>query len=463
VIRGTAPLATDGVCAAHATQPTQDRSPSAGEDLRTLPGPRSFHPLGSFAAFKRDPLAFLRNNAAQYGDIYRARFAFEQVVFFNRPSLIESILSAEQGCVLKGVGLSINRPFFGEGLFVAEGERWLKERRVAQPFFSTESLDSYVGPMAATIKRTVQSWPDGTLDVQARVNALTIEVIGHALFATGDLDPERLAKIFRAVTDNFLEFFRKLRYRFGASPGRKYWDALRDCDAVADQLIRAHDDHDRSSYLARLVSRLRDGEIEQSLVRDQIVNFLFGGHVTTALTASFALHLLAHHPGVQERLREELSRVSALASLHDLDAVPGLMAVINETLRLYPPVWGQTRTLARAMVVGGLALPPRTRVVMSPFVMHHQERYFDDPDAFVPERWTPAFRKSLPKGAFFPFGLGPRACIGHRFATMEVALIVFEAVKHLRFTAASARHPVLVPTVGLRPQTALQIDARRLA
>jgi cytochrome P450 len=429
---------------------------------RALPGPRSLRPFGCFSAFAADPLSFLTDTARRYGDMSRARFGIHDVVFLNRPDLIESVLISRQGCVVKGVGLSVNRAFFGRGLFVAEGDLWREERRAAQPFFSTESLNTYIPAMTALIQERVRSWQDGVLDVQREMNALAVEAVGYALFGTRDLDPDHLANIFTAVTDRLLDFFRRLRHRFGVTVGRSYAQVLRACDDLAVRLTDGCPLTGAGTYLGKLVERMNRGVIDQGMVRDQIVNVLFGGHVTTALSASFALHLLAHSVEVQDRLRDTIMGADGLTSVQDLQKLPDVVAVINETLRLYPPVWAQSRMLAKPMVLDGVHLTKGTRVVMSPFVMHRHPRYFDAANQFDPARWTPSFEAALPNGAFFPFGLGPRACIGQRFAQVEVAALLLEIVKRYRIRPVSERCPRLVPTVGLRPVTPLRIDIQRI-
>jgi cytochrome P450 len=244
---------------------------------------------------------------------------------------------------------------------------------------------------------------------------------------------------------------------------RRLGAATRKVDAVILGVIEARRRGGAATDdLLSLLIRARDedgGTMTDAQVRDEAMTLFLAGHETTALALTYTLYLLARDPARQERLAEELGRVlgGRPPTLADLERLPTTEAVVIEAMRLYPPAWGIGRQAMTEVEIGGWRYPKGAEFVISPWVVHRDARAFEEPEAFRPERWENELARRLPRFAYFPFGGGPRVCIGNRFAMMEAKLVLAVAVQRFRFELAAETSLSLLPSATLRPRRGVRL------
>jgi len=432
-------------------------------------GPKVPWPFGISPMNRTDPLGLLESWARQYGDIFRWRTLHFFVVFVNHPDLVEKVLVSESRNYMKGRGLQANRELFGNGLLTSEGDSWLRQRRLMQPAFHRERIAAYADTMIDEGRRLVESWRDGeTRDVHADLMRATLEIAGTTLFGTSVSDPDA-AQIASALNTliHLNSSPRRLFPLLRALPtraNRNYTRAVRQLDEVVYALIarrRAQLGENDADLLSMLLNARDEdgGRMSDRQLRDESVTLLLAGHETTALALSWALYLLAQNPESAAQLHTELDAVLA-ARLPTLDDVPRLAftaKVLKESMRLYPPAWGVVRMCPAECTLGGCRIPKSASVILSQYVMHRDPRFFSEPTRFDPSRWTESFERDLPRFAYFPFGGGPRLCIGASFATMEATLVLAILAQRFRFQLDPTCEVVPQPSITLRPKFGLRL------
>jgi len=394
---------------------------------------------------RADPLGLLEGWARQFGDIFRWRTLNFLVVFVNHPDLVEKVLVSESRNYRKGRGLQANRELFGNGLLTSEGDSWLRQRRLMQPAFHRERIAAYAGTMIEQGRRLAESWRDGeTRDVHADLMRATLEIAGTTLFGTSvsDADAARISGALGTLiglNSSPRRLFPLLR-ALPTRANRSYTRAVRQLDDVVYALIarRRAELGENDVDLLSMLLNARDedgGRMSDLQLRDESVTLLLAGHETTALALSWTLYLLAQNPEVADQLAAELdaSLAGRLPTLDDVSRLAFTAKVLKESMRLYPPAWGVVRMCPAACTLGGYRIPKGASVILSQWVMHRDPRYFANPTRFDPTRWTDSFERDLPRFAYFPFGGGPRLCIGAAFATMEATLVLAILSQRFRF------------------------------
>jgi cytochrome P450 len=446
-----------------------DRSPSVYP-----PGPpRSLRTLVIYGP-GLDPLAFFTNLARTYGDISHVHLAGEHLFLLNDPALVKDVLVTNQKSFFKGRGLERARHLLGDGLLTSERDTHLRQRRLMQPAFHRERIAAYASVMTSVADRLQHGWADGgTIDVAQEMMRLTLAVVGRTLFGA---DVESLSsRVGRSVTtlvDSFwltmLPLFHLLKH-LPVPPFRGIRRARRDLDAIIYGLIaeRRSSPGDRGDLLSMLLTPLDDecdgGGMTDLQVRDEAMTIFLAGHETTAAALAWTWYLLSGAPDVEARLHDEVDRVlnGRLPTVDDLPALAFVEQVVTESMRLYPPAWIIGRRAIEDYPVAGYVLPARSIVVVSPYLLHRDARFFPEPDRFLPARWTPAFKASLPPFAYFPFGGGTRRCIGEAFAWMELVLVVSTLAQRWRFQLMPGHAPVPQPAVTLRIKHGLKMTASK--
>ena len=428
---------------------------------------RDFLPL--MRAFNADVLGGLTMVHRKYGDFVRTRLPL-QLYFVADPRAIEEILVKKADAFRKDRVARLLSRVVGNGLLVNEGESWRRQRRLVQPAFHHQQLQSYAALMVGAIERALAGWRDGeTRDVHADMMAVTLDIVAESLFGT---DVSAAAGDIGRIIGELMEEFGKvlgLAARFQppawvpTPTNRRLRRTKHRIDALILGIIdaRKQSQATRDDLLSTLI-RARDeagGQMTDDQVRDEAIILFLAGHETTALALTYALYLLATHPEQQARLGDELDRVLGGRSpgLGDLDKLAFTEAVVLESMRLYPPAWGIARESLTPVEIAGYAFPKGATFVMSTWAVHRDARLFDDPTAFKPERWQNDLQRRLPRFAYFPFGGGPRVCIGNRFAMMEAKLVLARAAQRFRFEPTPATAIQLFPSVTLRPRGGVQL------
>lgn len=437
------------------------------------PGPKPHFLIGNMPLASRDPLAVFSRWSAEFGDIFYYRAAWIHVYFLNHPDLIEAVLVRNYQNFLKDHVIRKSKWFFGEGLLTNEGESWLRQRRLSQPAFHRERIASYARIMTGYTSQMLDTWKqDATLDIHQEMMQLTLRIVVRALFnvEAGQIGAISTAMNVMMRNSTGLRLLLPPAARYLPTPSMiQFRRAVRQLDDTVYGIIAARRRNDTDSGdLLSMLMQARDedgGRMTDKQLRDEVMTFLLAGHETTALTLTWTWHLLAQHSALQEQLQNELQRVLAdrVPEFADLPKLTFTEQVIKESMRLYPPAWSVARTVVSEFELRGYRIPAGANVVMSQWIMHRDPRYFPDPESFDPGRWSPERAQKLPRFAYFPFGGGPRQCIGNSFAMMEAILLLATIAQRFTLRAASSEPIVPVPSFTLRPKSGIQmnVEARR--
>jgi cytochrome P450 len=448
---------------------------AAYEHRRTARGPKGRLIAGTMAEYGADPVASVRRWRDEYGDFVPIRFGPFRAHLAFGPAEIEEVLVERAADFRKSFGTRMLIPLLGRGLLTAEGDEWLRHRRLASPAFHRDRVEGYGRTMAAYAQDSADSWTEGgTVDLHDEMTALTLRIVARTLFDT-DVTAriEEVARIGTWIQDFYYLRFASLRFLIPTwlpTPGnRRLAAATRRLDEVVYGMIRERrPGEDRGDLLSMLLlARDEQGNgMSERQVRDEVMTLLLAGHETTALALSWAFFMLDHNPGVRDRLEAELASVVGARdgppSPADVAALPYAQAVVNETLRLYPPAYVTGREAVRDTSIGGVKIPKRHIILISMYTTHRDPRFFADPDAFRPERWLDGLEKRLPRGAFIPFGLGSRKCVGASFAMMEATLLLATIARRWRFELAPGEVGTH-PSITLRPAAAMPGTMRSVA
>jgi cytochrome P450 len=384
-------------------------------------------------------------------------------MLLNRPDLVEYVLvKNHQNFIKHRFFWRHVEAIFGQGLLTSEGKFWHQQRRLAAPAFAASRVNRYGDTMVQHTERMLQQWQPGqVLNVHQEAMALTLQIAAKTLF---DAETRQdVAEVSRAIDEVMEQISVRFRRPFWIPdalplPGNlRYRRGVRRMDQLVARIIaeRQNKLDDRGDLLSQLMlARNEAGEaMSARQIRDEVITMLLAGHETTALTLSWTWYLLGLHPAVDMQLAEEVHTVLRGRS-PTVDDVPRLRfteQVVSEALRLYPPAYAIGRQALADCEIGGYHVPAGTTVYVSPWVMHRDPRWFDDPQAFRPERWAGSLAKELPRFAYMPFGGGARICIGNRFAMMEAVLILATVARQFRLERQSGRPVEPKPSITLRP------------
>jgi cytochrome P450 len=417
--------------------------------------------------FLRDPLGFAVRLARDYGDIVYLRWLSFPFYFLNHPDYIESVLVTHHRSVHKGRELHDNRLLFGKGLLTSEGDFWLRQRRLSQPAFHRDRIAAYGDVMVKYAQRMLAGWQDGeTRDVYADMMRVTLENAARTLIdmeAHGETGAGDALLALLAEDSSSLRTVLRLPGHLPTPADWRLRREVRRLDAIIYAVIRER--HSRERDTGDLLSMLMNARDEDGSrmtdqqLRDEAVTILHAGFETTAIALSWTWYLLSQHPRVEAELMAELHSVlgGRPPSVADLPQLRYTEMVFQEVMRLFPPSWGLTRLATQECAVGGYLIPKGASLAVSQWVMHRDPRYFDDPEAFYPERWADGLEKRLPRFAYFPFGGGPRLCIGKAFALMEGVLLLATIAQAFKLTLAPGQHVTPHPSLTLRPRDGVRM------
>jgi len=414
-----------------------------------------------------DPLAVFSAWAREFGDIFHYHALWINVFFLNHPDLIESVLVRNYQNFVKDHVVRKSRWFFGDGLLTNEGESWLRQRRLSQPAFHRDRIASYASIMTDYTQQVFADWGNGeTRDLHQEMMQLTLRIVVRVLFG---VEAEEIGKISAAMNvlmrnSSGVRLLLPPVARYLPTPAMiEFRRAVRQLDEIVYRIIarRRAGESDSGDLLSMLMqARDEDGsQMSDAQLRDEVMTFLLAGHETTALTLSWTWHLLSLNAEAEQKLHEELDRVLSgrTPEFSDLPKLPYTEFVIKESMRLYPPAWSVARTVVSEFELRGYRIPAGANVVMSQWIMHRDPRYFPDPEKFDPDRWLPEKSQKLPRFAYFPFGGGPRQCIGASFAMMEATLLLASISQRFRFNAVPGHPGVPVPSFTLRPKHGIRM------
>ena len=422
----------------------------------------------------RRPLDFLPAIARDYGDIAGFRVGSQPIVLLSDPDLIRDVLVTHARQFHKGRGLEQAKMLLGEGLLTSEDDFHLRQRRLAQPAFHRVRIAAYGETMATYAARRSSSWKNGaTLDISREMAAYTLAVVGKTLF---DADIEGEAQDIGEALAAAILAFNFTALPFGAAllklpipAARRFRRGRARLDETIYRMIaeRRKAGDDRGDLLSMLLlAHDAEGDgtgMSDVQLRDEAMTLLLAGHETTANALTWTFYLLSQYPEIEARLHAEVDALGdAPLGAKDVSRLPYTRAVLAESFRLFPPAWIVGRRVLNEYKLGDYTIAPRTIVLMSQWIVHHDARWWEDTTAFQPERWLAggsAMSPVRPKFSYFPFGAGTRVCIGEQFAWMEGILAIATIARRWRFRLVDG-HPVVPrPIITLRSRHGMRMTA----
>jgi cytochrome P450 len=444
------------------------------QDLFELNGPEGNSIVGNLADLGRDPLGFLTRCAQDFGDIVPLRLGLTSACLLTNPDYIEQVLTDRQQFI-KSPGFRVLKTLLGEGLLTNEGDSWLRQRRLAQPVFHQKKISGYGAVMVDYTQRMLESWQDGeTRDIHADMMRLTLSIVMKTIF-NSDVDDGEAQTVAHAldVAMNWFESKRSQGYLvwewFPRPENIHYRQAIAQMDETIYSIIQQRRDskEDLGDLLSMLMNARDEednGQMSDKQLRDELATLMLAGHETTANALSWTWMLLSQHPEVRTKLQEELSQVlgGRLPGIADIPQLPYTERVVKESMRLYPPVSIFGREAVSDAQISDVAIPKGCIILISQWVMHRNPRYFDNPEAFEPDRWEDDLEKKLPRGVYIPFGDGPRVCIGKGFALMEAVLLLATISQHFQIDLVPDAPIVPQPSITLRPEQGISVKIHSL-
>ena len=448
-------------------------------DILYPPGPRSRIPGQLLRRFRRDPISLLTEMAQVYGDISQVKIGPSRLYLLNNPDYIKDVLVTDHRNFRKSLVLQRTRILLGDGLLTSEGDLHLRQRRMIQPIFHRQRIANYADVMVAYANRTSKRWQALagedqalTLDISAEMMHLTLTIVAKTLFDE-DVE-EQTTEIGEAISIVMSLFSRlsspiaSLLSRLPLPSNRRFEQAKAQLDTTIQTMIAERrltgDRGDLLSLLLQAQDSDGDGSgMSDQQVKDEALTLFLAGHETTSNALTWTWYLLSQNPSAEARLHAELDRVLAgrLPSASDFDRLEYTRMVFSEAMRMYPPAWVLGRQVIDHYPVDGYIIPSGSTVLMSQWVMHHDARYYPEPYTFRPERWAPEAQAGRPKFAYFPFGGGPRLCIGEPFAWMEGVLLLATLAQQWRMRLVPG-HPVeRLPLITLRPKFGMRMHLYR--
>jgi cytochrome P450 len=425
------------------------------------PGPRSVLGIGEAIAFRRSPLTYLQGLAASYGDVVHFRLGWKHAFLLNHPDLVHEFLVVHASKQVRGPVMQRGRAIMGDGLLTSEEPLHATQRRLIQPAFHRERIAHHAQVMGEYASKACGRWHDGeTIDLRKEMMRLTLDILGKTLF--NQRIEEDAGEIADAVTELmslvdlvFVPFSQHLMRL--PLPGMRRLKRLRErfdrliYGLIEDRMRSRIDGDDLLSML--LQHQLNEGNREQVIrqVRDECLTILLAGHETIANALTCALFLLAQHPEHADTIRAEVDRVAGLRNLQeqDYERLAFTRCVFLESMRLYPPVWLLGRALKQSCSVGPHTAPRNSILFASQYLLHRDARFFAEPETFQPDRFL-GNGKAQP--AYFPFGIGPRRCIGESFALMEGVLALGTILRRWEIEVLPETRLALAPKITLRPK-----------
>jgi cytochrome P450 len=411
--------------------------------MATAPGLTHWLPLpyGSFQEFLRDPLGFQVRARERFGDVFRFRIGPLLIHFLFHPDHVRRVLHDQQKNYLRGWQYGLLRRLLGDNLVVSEGDFWLRQRRLAQPAFHRQRLTGYAEVMVDATSQLLVRWAETaargkTIDIAAEMSRLALAIAGRTLFSRdvsheADTVGQAFGVSSRYLEQRFNRPFTSLPVWVPTAHNRRFQEAVRTLNRIVSALIqeRRREDRDHGDLLS-LLMQARDEETGATMTDDQLrseaLTFFVAGHETTATALTWTWYLLATHAAIRQRVRSEVAAVlgDRLPTIEDVSQLVTTRMVLEEAMRLYPPIWAIARQAVGDDEIDGFRIPARSTVVLCQYVTHRHPDIWEQPEVFDPDRFTPERVAQRARYAYFPFLGGPHQCIGNEFAMLEMRLIV---------------------------------------
>jgi cytochrome P450 len=434
--------------------------------------------LVSWREFRRDPLGFLCRISNTHGDVVRWRVGPMPIYLLRHPDAVQRVLVDRNRNYDKQTrGYDALRLFLRDGLLTSEGAFWRRQRRIAQPAFHRQRIAGFGQTMVELTEQMLPQWEchadrGEPIDLAEEMTALTLRIVAKTLMSTDvdDRDNEvgRAVELLNVVARDLMTNPFMIPLSLPTPRNRRVRRAMEVLDRTLQTIIaeRRRTGEDAPDLLSMLMAA-RDEDTGESMsdeqLRDEAMTIFLAGHETTANALAWAFYLLSIHPDVERRLRVELDEVLAgrPPRFEDLTRLPYLQRVVKESLRLFPPAWSIGRRAVEDDVIDGYRIEAGSLVLLSPWVTHRHPALWPNPEGFDPDRFEPEVEHARPRYAYFPFGGGPRLCIGNNFALMEAQLVLATILQRVS-AALVPGHPVVPqPLITLRPAHGLRMTLHR--
>ena len=424
---------------------------------------------------RRDPLSLLMR-AAKLADVVALRFPGHQAFLIAHPDLAKLVLVDRYRNYGKQTrGYKMLRAGLGNGLVTSEGSFWRRQRRIAQPAFHRRRIAAFGALMVRDTREMLDRWDaacrhDDVVDIDEEMMALTLRIVGESLLGS-DLSDDSdevgaaVTTLLHGIIDR-ITFPLSLPLAIPTPQNRRVQRALDNLDQVVFRVIRERRRAEREPEdLLDMLIQATDEETGERMtdrqLRDEVITMVLAGHETTANALTWTFALLSRHPLVADKLLEELGPLGDDPTLDDLAALPYTQAVVKESMRLYPPVWTVARSVTETDELGGFTIPKGAIAFVSPYVLHHDRRFWPNPEAFDPERFLPGADPEPYKNAYLPFIQGPRQCIGAGFAMLEAQLILATVLRRFRPELVAGQSLQPHAMITLRPRAGMRVHLRR--
>jgi cytochrome P450 len=444
----------------------------SSSESRRAPGPRSRYPGELFFRLNADRLGFMRQVSRDYGDLARIDVVRTSLFLATHPDLVKDVLVTNNRLFGRGRGHLRMKLLLGDGLLTTDGDAHKRQRRLVQPAFHRQRVESYGDTMAQRAEELSGRWRDGsTVDVLGEMMGLTLVIVANTLFgATVDDEVEEIGSALTAVFEMFgfaLMPFSELFDRVPIPTTIRLRRARARLDATIYRIIadRRRSGRDHGDLLSMLLLAQDTGDegdggsMTDVQLRDEATTLFIAGHETTSNALTWTWYALSGNPDAEARMHAELDSVlgGRRPGAADLPRLPYTRAVLAESMRLYPPVWGMGRRALTAHTLGGYDIPRGSLVVVSPFITQRDARFFPEPERFRPERWLDEHAAERPRFSYFPFGGGARQCIGEQFAWMEGVLLLATLGQRWRLRLVPGHKVELNPLITLRPKRGMRM------
>ncbi|MCA9579689.1 MAG: cytochrome P450 [Myxococcales bacterium] len=466
---------------APAPSPTPAR-PTA--NVGRAPGPRDRIGLRNVARFATGTLPFLRGMADRYGDVVQMKIFGKEYFLVSHPDDIENVLVKQAASMGRDEYIETLKRTLGEGLLTSDGDLWKHQRKLMSQAFTPKRIRSYGDTMASVTEASLHYRDGDLVNIHAEMSRITMEVVAAVLFGAtiGQREFDLVGKSMETLNTYYANspeaililprwvptplnmrvnaaverldglIYSIIAKRRAARSSSKVGDGAEPTRDLLDVLLSAQDDGG---------SAMSDQQL-----RDEAMTLFLAGHETTALALAHTFYLLSKHPHVEQRLRAELDDVlgDRLPTAEDAKQLVYTERVLKEAMRLYPPAWTTGRQVNEEVMVGGYRVPVGSQILVSQWVVHRDARFYPDPEAFDPDRWEPERAKIIPRYAYFPFGGGPRICIGNHFAMLEATLILAIVLRRFHFELLPGQTLAFNPSVTLRqkgPGLQMRVRAQR--
>lgn len=422
--------------------------------LTKPPGPKGHRLLGSLMEIRRDRIRFVTEATRSYGDVVSFTMGPRRIYLLRHPDHIRHVLMENHENYVKGLGLKHATELLGSGLLTSEGAQWSRQRQEITPSLSHEiNQQRFAQRVASIVERRINRWRNSSsIDVAREMVLLGITIVGDTMLGYSLEDhAEQIADDLNVVTTDAMKRMTAALPGPWNRIGRNAKSALKHLDELVFDPVRKFGNREQACF-PEVLDHTQENEQE---LRDQVMTLLVAGHETTASTLSWALHLVALHPEIQERVHGEIEHVleDRLPLPADLPKLPYIGMVLHETMRLYPAVWLLPRRSLNRDMIGGYEIPANSDVLLSVYSMHRHPEFWTAPDEFVPERFAPGASYR----AYLPFGAGPRMCAGRRLGMLESVLTLTAAVRAFRFEPLDRKPVETCASLTLHPASGLNL------